>query len=457
MWLGGEVSNNYIITYTGKKFYILEPTVDMIDISDIAHALSNTCRFTGHTKSFYCPTEEQRILTSDLRWECAGNLKLGDTLVGFDEFPKDVGSGGNLRRRFRPAIITHLQRVKRKVIRLEMSDGSTVRASEEHPWLIATKASRNQKWVTAAKIKTDIEDSNWRYRKKETGQNSKRYIQRFIPVWKEETNKVSGWLAGIFDGEGYISMSNRTGIQMGVAQNKGIIFDEICKRLKEFNIAYTPFKTGNISSKVISCQIKGGFPNIFEVLGKIRPVRLLNKFKNSLLGGDFNKQLDGKGCLLTIDKAYIEKEEWVVGIETNTHTYLCEGFAAHNSVAQHSLLVASLMPVGYMLEGLLHDASETYLTDIATPVKPLLANYRELEAPIMRAIAEKFHLAEDWKEKFKKADAIMLSTEIRDLMGHCEDYGELEKPIHDNIYPLSPEKAEYLFLEMFNALKRSLK
>jgi 5'-deoxynucleotidase YfbR-like HD superfamily hydrolase len=34
-------------------FDILNPTVDMIDIRDIAHAGSNLCRFTGHTKYHY--------------------------------------------------------------------------------------------------------------------------------------------------------------------------------------------------------------------------------------------------------------------------------------------------------------------------------------------------------------------------------------------------------------------
>lgn len=45
--------NPYIVTYTGKKVYFLNPTPDMIDIGDIAHALSNLCRFGGHTGKFY--------------------------------------------------------------------------------------------------------------------------------------------------------------------------------------------------------------------------------------------------------------------------------------------------------------------------------------------------------------------------------------------------------------------
>src|SRR5437764_5017626 len=43
----------WIMTYTGKNFHLLNPQPDEVDRVDIAHALSNVCRFTGHTKDFY--------------------------------------------------------------------------------------------------------------------------------------------------------------------------------------------------------------------------------------------------------------------------------------------------------------------------------------------------------------------------------------------------------------------
>jgi hypothetical protein len=45
--------NAWIQTFTGKKFYPFNPKPEDIDIRDIAHALSNICRFTGHTKRFH--------------------------------------------------------------------------------------------------------------------------------------------------------------------------------------------------------------------------------------------------------------------------------------------------------------------------------------------------------------------------------------------------------------------
>ncbi len=43
----------YITTYTGKKFDPLEPSIENLDIRDIAHSLSLTCRGNGHVKQFF--------------------------------------------------------------------------------------------------------------------------------------------------------------------------------------------------------------------------------------------------------------------------------------------------------------------------------------------------------------------------------------------------------------------
>ncbi len=55
----------YLGTYTNKKFHFLEPTTDEICIMDIAHSLSNQCRFNGHTEVFYSVAEHCCII-SDL-------------------------------------------------------------------------------------------------------------------------------------------------------------------------------------------------------------------------------------------------------------------------------------------------------------------------------------------------------------------------------------------------------
>lgn len=47
----------WILTRTGIPFDVLEPTADMVQPLDIAHALAHTCRFGGHTLRHYSVAE----------------------------------------------------------------------------------------------------------------------------------------------------------------------------------------------------------------------------------------------------------------------------------------------------------------------------------------------------------------------------------------------------------------
>src|SRR3990167_7144636 len=82
----GIMLNTWIQTYTGKRFNLLDPDIDSIDIEDIAHALSMQCRYTGHTLVFYSVAEHSvhvsRITdSSDSLWGLlhdASEAYLGD-------------------------------------------------------------------------------------------------------------------------------------------------------------------------------------------------------------------------------------------------------------------------------------------------------------------------------------------------------------------------------------------
>ncbi|WP_090739407.1 hypothetical protein [Paenibacillus sp. Mc5Re-14] len=52
-----ERVGDYIQVNSGRRFYVLDPRAEDITMIDIAHALSNLCRFTGHGDRFYCVGE----------------------------------------------------------------------------------------------------------------------------------------------------------------------------------------------------------------------------------------------------------------------------------------------------------------------------------------------------------------------------------------------------------------
>lgn len=63
--------DNWIQTFTGEKFSISDPSIDSISILDIAHALSQLCRYTGHTDRFYSVAEHSvrvaQVLPKELK------------------------------------------------------------------------------------------------------------------------------------------------------------------------------------------------------------------------------------------------------------------------------------------------------------------------------------------------------------------------------------------------------
>lgn len=90
------------------------------------------------------------------------------------------------------------------------------------------------------------------------------------------------------------------------------------------------------------------------------------------------------------------------------------------STAQHSYYVSLIVPKEDALWGLLHDASETYVSDVARPIKHSLSEfgdmYRSVEEVLAKAVAERFGLPWPEPDSVKRADKMMLRAEQRDLM-----------------------------------------
>lgn len=57
--------NGRIILHSGELFDLMRPERSRFEISDIAHSLSNQCRFGGHTPFFYSVAQHS-VLVSDL-------------------------------------------------------------------------------------------------------------------------------------------------------------------------------------------------------------------------------------------------------------------------------------------------------------------------------------------------------------------------------------------------------
>lgn len=128
------------------------------------------------------------------------------------------------------------------------------------------------------------------------------------------------------------------------------------------------------------------------------------------------------------------------------------------SVAQHSVLVAFILPAELKLAGLLHDAAEAYLGDIVQPLKALLPEFAEIESRFMAKISERFSVKGLDDPEIKRADLIALATERRDLMPMEQiEWPVLAgiTPMRLRIEPLQPDHAAKAFLDCFFRLSGS--
>lgn len=139
-------------------------------------------------------------------------------------------------------------------------------------------------------------------------------------------------------------------------------------------------------------------------------------------------------------------------------------FAGHvqdfYSVAQHSVLVSSLVPPEDALWGLLHDASESYISDILAPLKKTfeLTGYRMVEARLMNAVLVHFGMAGqycDTPRTVRDADKIALATEFRDLRGCSDDAARAlvgARPSAKHIEPVTWQEARRLFMDRYREI-----
>jgi 5'-deoxynucleotidase YfbR-like HD superfamily hydrolase len=131
-----------------------------------------------------------------------------------------------------------------------------------------------------------------------------------------------------------------------------------------------------------------------------------------------------EGAIVTYSGTWIkplEPDPELITIEDIAHSLsnACR-FTGHvrdfYSVGQHSILCSWIVPVEDRLCALLHDASEAYLSDFASPIKqqPGFGElYKEVEGRLMEAIAVRFGIEWPMPDTVEWADKVLLRSEQR--------------------------------------------
>lgn len=143
------------------------------------------------------------------------------------------------------------------------------------------------------------------------------------------------------------------------------------------------------------------------------------------------------------------------------------------TVGQHSLNVYDVLrqmgasPV-VQLRGLLHDASEAYISDIAAPTKPHIQGYGDIEHGIEQVIFDKYNInaiSDSDKLLIKRVDWIMVCLEAESLCPNAT-WNEPYRPRRDlkdmgitppDIRESYPFVNKEMFMETFEELIEEVK
>lgn len=138
------------------------------------------------------------------------------------------------------------------------------------------------------------------------------------------------------------------------------------------------------------------------------------------------------------------------------------------SVAEHSVRVSNLLLLNHGdprlgLQGLMHDAHEAYVQDLASPLKPFLPDYRAMEARNWAAVARALHLPLVLDLRVKIADMAMFEVEDRWRRARTDDprrkaFLPRGAPVNNNgsKFGWSQLYAKLAFLRQFHYLRKAI-
>jgi hypothetical protein len=125
------------------------------------------------------------------------------------------------------------------------------------------------------------------------------------------------------------------------------------------------------------------------------------------------------------------------------------------TVGAHSIIGSYVCEPIFAKDFLMHDSTESFIGDMATPLKREMSEFKKVENNIYKTIAEKFKVSNPLPKEIKEMDKLMFMMEWVYLMSGKKPNG-IELPMSKkrfmSIATLPPEKIERLFIKRFREL-----
>jgi len=242
----------------------------------------------------YCTSPEAKILTSNLVWKTAGEVQIGDELVGVDERRPGKGQW----RKVRASVVTNITRFSAPRLKVVTGAGEIL-VSYDHQFL-AREKGRELKWVPALNIHRGM------------------VIKYLADPWVDRSDS---WLAGLIDGEG--SLDAKRG-RLTVAQNDGRVLDRLKAELRAGGIKFSTSLVNKHKSDKCRAVSVSRLSDILLLLGSYRPTRIS---PDGLLTGHLGLGSDRDVEVLSVETAGSGP---LIGITTTTATLITDGYVSHN-------------------------------------------------------------------------------------------------------------------------------
>lgn len=316
-WLFDPITEGHVLTpdealrHDDKRLMV--ELWDMMNDADV---------IIGHN----CVEVSTPILKQDLTWVRAGDIKVGDKLVGFEEKKspftpsrkngKWIGINGK-ERKVRGTTVTFSHIEKRKCLKVVFDNGDEVITTKDHFWLGMAEKDRNQRWYRTDKLRV--------------GQR----INKFLNVWEPDKSYEAGWLSGFISGEGSLKGKTSGGVSsVDFCQRPTSTLDQALNYLKKLNIGVGDVynKGGGLGKgDALYCYSIGGKWKALEIIGRLQIKRFIEKINWNKFGGLSGQKAEHSPVRVStiVDIIDVGVREVAV-ISTDEKTYIANGYPMHN-------------------------------------------------------------------------------------------------------------------------------
>lgn len=248
-----------------------------------------------------CLASDHKVLTADLRYVTLRDLRVGDTLVSFDE---EIAPGSK-RRNFKQGVVHALRFENRETFDVLLASGKTFRVTGDHLWLTRVPVGGNTRWTRTDELQVGAS------------------VPRLFDEWVQAQTFEAGWLAGLYDGEGCLYASPGECMALTLSQKEGRVLQRAREALDSV-LGLNSYAHCAQTRDVWQLRLTGGKRNVARVLGSLRPTRLLAKFHPAMLGTVRTQEYDQ---VVSVTPAGFHE---IALIDVDAATMIVEGYPHHN-------------------------------------------------------------------------------------------------------------------------------